>query len=75
MVLDYGVKISDGDAAYVKNDPNVIAAYLGVDDEALKEEPVAAKVVAEAIGVDPSEVELTAPAAAEGTRSGNGGAA
>ena len=75
VVLDYGVKISDGDAAYVKNDANVIAAYLGVDDEALKEEPVAAKVVAEAIGVDPSEVELTAPAAAEGTRSGNGGAA
>lgn len=34
IVLDYGVKISDGDARHVKSDPRVIAAYLGVDDEA-----------------------------------------
>ena len=33
VVLDYGEKISDGDADYVRNDPKVIAAYLGVDDE------------------------------------------
>ena len=33
VVLDYGVKISDGTAAHVKNDPAVIRAYLGVDDE------------------------------------------
>ncbi|WP_182085666.1 ABC transporter ATP-binding protein [Aureimonas sp. ME7] len=33
VVLDYGQKISDGTAHAVRNDPRVIAAYLGVDDE------------------------------------------
>ena len=44
IVLDYGVKISDGDAASVKNDPKAIAAYLGVDDEAEVEAVVGVKV-------------------------------
>jgi len=50
VVLDYGVKISDGDAETVRNDPSVIAAYLGVDDEEIEEEPEIAALVVEAVG-------------------------
>ena len=33
VVLDYGVKISDGTPDAVRNDQKVIAAYLGVEDD------------------------------------------
>jgi branched-chain amino acid transport system ATP-binding protein len=37
VVLDYGKQIADGPREEVRNDPRVIAAYLGVSDEEVAE--------------------------------------
>ena len=63
VVLDYGVKISDGDSGFVRTDPSVIAAYLGVEDEDIEETPEVASLVVEALGEEAAvEAGIEAPA-------------
>ena len=42
VVLDHGQRISDGTPAQVRDDPRVVAAYLGVEEDEMPETPGAA---------------------------------
>jgi branched-chain amino acid transport system ATP-binding protein len=62
VVLDYGRKISDGTPTHVKADPNVIRAYLGVDDDADDMNPAKLGLAKSAAKILPQTVRQVAKA-------------
>ncbi len=71
IVLDYGQKLSDGTAQEVRNDPAVIRAYLGVDEEELEVAAEQGDEALKAVVRDVKAVEMEARKPANSDKGGH----